>query len=173
MGELEAKVAQLERRLEAAEDQLAIQNLIARYGLAADVGNAEEVANVFTEDAEFDVGGGSAHVDSKSVVYRGHEELKKKLVLGEMHQSLLPNCAHTIGPVVIQVDGRRAEATGYSRIYHRENKGQPGDHIDLFRIGFNRWEVEKQSDGRWLISRRVTRVMGDEAAAAVFEQGLR
>jgi hypothetical protein len=74
--------------------------------------------------------------------------------------------------VVIRVDGDRAEATGYSRIYHREQKGQPGDHIRLFRLGYNRWELARQPDGRWLIARRTSRVVGDPQAHALFVKGL-
>ncbi len=150
MSDLETRVGELEERLRAAEDQLAIHDLIVRYGLAVDLGDAQGVADVFMSDAEFDVGSGSSGPDARNVVFKGHEEIKNNLVLGDGHQSLLPNSAHTIGPVIIALDGDRAEATGYSRIYHREDKGQPGDHFMLFRIGFNRWELERQPDGRWL-----------------------
>ncbi|MCH2170287.1 nuclear transport factor 2 family protein [Myxococcota bacterium] len=172
MSETEDRIARLEQRLQAAEDQLAIQNLIVRYGLAVDLGDAEGVAGVFKPDAEFDVGGGSSWADSRDIVFRGHEEIKNGLVLGEGHQSLLPNCAHTIGPAIIKVDGDRAEATGYSRIYHRQNKGEADDRIHLFRIGYNRWELERQPDGGWLIARRISRVLGEEAAHDVFRRGL-
>ena len=172
MSDLEARIAKLERRLQAAEDRLSIHDLIVRYGLAVDLGDAEGVADVFTPDAEFDVGSGGSRVDGRDIVFRGHEEIKNGLVLGAGHQALLPDCAHTIGPVIIEVDGDRAEATGYSRIYHRENKGQADDHILLFRIGFNRWEIERQPDGRWLIAHRSSRVLGDEAAHELFRRGL-
>ncbi len=173
MSDLESRIAELEQRLTAAEDQLAIHNLIVRYGLAVDLGDAQGVADVFTADAEFDVGSGSSRIDARNVVFKGHEQIKNDLVLGDGHQSLLPNSAHTIGPVIIAVDGDRAAATGYSRIYHRENKAQADDHFNLFRIGFNRWELQKQPDGRWLIAHRKSRVLGEEAAHELFERGLR
>jgi len=173
MSDLEARLAELERRVLASEDKLAIHDLIVRYGLAVDLGDAEGVANVFTPDAEFDVGGGSSNVDGRDIVFKGREKIKNELVLGAGHQSLLPNCAHTIGPVLIKVDGDSAEATGYSRIYHRENKGEADDHIRLFRIGFNRWELARQTDGGWLITRRVSRVLGEIEAHEIFRRGLR
>lgn len=172
MNDVEAKIAQLEERVRRAEDRLAIHDLIVRYGLAVDLGDAEGVANVFTPDAEFDVGSGASRVDGRNVVFRGREQIKRELVLGQAHQSLLPDCAHTIGPVIIDVDGDRAEATGYSRIYHRERKGQPDDHIELFRIGFNRWELERQPDGGWLVTHRISRVLGEREAHEVFRRGL-
>jgi ketosteroid isomerase-like protein len=171
LPDVDARIAQLERRLQRAEDRLAIHDVIVRYGLAVDLGDADGVAGVFTPDAEFDVGGGGTRMDG-GIVFRGHEEIKKNLVLAAGHQALLPDCAHTIGPVLIEVDGDRAEATGYSRIYHRQNKGEPADHIELFRIGFNRWELERQPDGGWRIARRISRVMGDEEAHALFRRGL-
>ena len=49
--DLEARITALERRLRAAEDELAIRNLIVRYGLAVDLGDAQGVAEVFTPGA--------------------------------------------------------------------------------------------------------------------------
>src|SRR5262245_13153491 len=173
MSDERERIAALERRLREVEDRLAIHELIVRYGLAVDLGDADAVAAVFTPDCEFDVGPGSAAVDARPVVYRGRDQIRRELVLGAGHQSLLPDCAHTIGPVTIHVEGDRAEATGYSRIYHREKKGQAGDHLALFRLGYNRWELARQPDGRWLIARRTSRVVGDPGAHALFRQGLR
>jgi ketosteroid isomerase-like protein len=172
MADLEARVAELEARLRRAEDELAIRDCIVRYGLAVDLGEADAVADCFTPDAEFDVGGGASQVDANRTVYRGRDQIKRNLVLGAGHQSLLPNSAHTIGPVLVQVEGDRATATGYSRIYHREQKGQPGEQIRLFRLGYNRWEMLRCSDGRWRIARRSSRVVGDAEAHSLFRQGL-
>jgi len=172
MSDLETRVAALERRLAEAEDKLAIHDVIVRYGLAVDLGDPDGVAELFTADAEFDVGGGASAVDANRTVFRGREQIKRDLVLGANHQSLLPNSAHTIGPVLIRVSGDRAEATGYSRIYHREHKGQPGDRTELFRLGYNRWELVRQSDGRWRIARRTSRAVGDPEAHGLFRQGL-
>jgi hypothetical protein len=84
------------------------------------------------------------------------------MVRGERHQSLLPNCAHTIGPLAVELDGDRATAIGYSRLYLRE-----GQDIDLWRLSFNRWELVRRN-GRWQILRRSTRVLGHEEAAGLF-----
>ena len=167
----EARIAELERRLQAAEDELAIRNLIVRYGLAVDIGDAEGVAALFTPDAEFDVGNASRDLRGEDVVYRGREEIKNDLVLGP-HLDLVPNMAHTIGPVIITLSGARAQATGYSRIYLRHDKGGPDDHIQLFRLAYNHWDLEKQADGSWLIARRTSRLLGDTGAAALFRKAL-
>jgi len=49
--DLDARIAALERRAQAVEDELAIRNLIVRYGLAVDLGDAQGVADLFTPDA--------------------------------------------------------------------------------------------------------------------------
>ena len=168
---LAARISALERRVQAAEDELAIRNLIVRYGLAVDLGDAQAVADVFTPDAEFAVGNASGDLRGADVVFRGRAQIMNDLVLGP-HQALLPNCAHTIGPVVVRVDGDRAEATGYTRIYLRRAKGEPDDHFDLFRLAYNRWELARQTDGGWLIARRESRVLGDDGAHALFRAAL-
>ena len=55
MENLEHAVADLIRRVEALEDELAIHRVIVRYGLAVDAGDAERGAGVFTEDGVYDV----------------------------------------------------------------------------------------------------------------------
>ena len=169
--DLDARITALERRVQAAEDELAIRNLIVRYGLAVDLGDAQGVADVFTPDAKFEVGSASSDLSGADIVFKGREQIMNDLVLGP-HRSLLPNCAHTIGPVIVALREDRAEVTGYSRIYLRRGKGHPDDHIHLFRLAFNRWELEKQTDGSWLISRRISRVLGEVGAHALFRNAL-
>jgi uncharacterized protein (TIGR02246 family) len=170
-ADLAARIAALEHRLNAAEDELAIRNLIVRYGLAVDLGDAQGVADLFTPDALFEVGNASSDLRGEDIVFQGREQIMNNLVLGP-HQSLLPNCAHTIGPVIVRLSGDRAEATGYTRIYLRREKGQPKDHFHLFRLAFNHWDLEKQRDGSWLIARRVSRVLGDAGAHELFRAAL-
>jgi len=154
---LERQLAALERRVESLEDELAIHRLIVRYGFAVDTGDADATAELFTEDTLFDVDG--------RLIMRGRDGVSD-MVRGERHQSLLPNCAHTIGPAIVEVNGARATATGYTRIYRRT-----GDTIGLMRLGFNRWELEKR-DGGWQIVYRISRRLGEEEAQAVFRAGL-
>jgi ketosteroid isomerase-like protein len=151
-----ARFAELDARVRALEDELTITRTVVEYGFAVDSGDAPATGELFTEDAEFDVDGslmeGRAGVEA--------------MVLGGGHQRLLPNCAHTIGPVVVRPDGDTAVAVGYSRIYHRQ-----GDDFVLFRIGCNRWELRRDDDG-WRIAARTTRMLGSEEAQAVLASGL-
>lgn len=156
MDSLQEQVADLARRVMALEDELAIHRVIVTYGFAVDSGDADATAALYTADTIFDV-------DGRPMV--GHGEVHA-MVLGASHQSLLPNCAHTIGPAVVKLDGDRAVATGYSRIYHRSD-----DNIRLFRLAFNRWELRREPTG-WQIARRTTRMVGHPEAQAILHGGV-
>ena len=148
MASTEDRLSALERRLQAVEDELAIYKLVVSYGFAVDTGDAEWTASLFAEDAVFDI---------DTLKIDGRQEVRA-MVLGERHQSLLPNCAHTIGPLTVDVEGDQAQARGYSRLYLRS-----GDGIDLWRLSFNRWNLERRG-GTWQIVRRWTRLIGHEDA---------
>lgn len=153
----DARLDALERRVAALEDELAIHRLIVRYGFAVDTGDADATAALFADDGVYDVDG--------TLVMNGRDGVAA-MVRGPRHQSLLPNCAHTIGPAVVALDGDRAIATAYSRIYKRD-----GDAIGLWRLSFNRFELERR-DGRWQIVRRTTRMLGHDEAQPIFRRAL-
>jgi uncharacterized protein (TIGR02246 family) len=157
MDDLRQTVAALAQRVQALEDELAVHRVIVRYGFAVDSGEADRTAALYTEDTIFDVDGTN--------IMRGRKGVRD-MVNGPSHQSLLPNCAHTIGPAVVEVDGDRATATGYTRIYLRT-----GDNINLFRIGCNRWELVKK-DGAWQIAHRTSRMLGEAEAQDVLRRGI-
>lgn len=151
MDTYEDRLHRLEKRLLAVEDELAIYKIIVAYGFAVDSGDADWTASLFAEDAVFDIDATTAH---------GRRAIQD-MVLGERHRALLPNCAHTVGPVTVVVDGDRATAHGYSRLYLRN-----GEQIDLWRLSFNRWLLERRSMG-WQIVQRSTRLLGDEETASL------
>lgn len=150
----------------SAEDELAIRNVIARYGLAADCGDVETALACHTEEAVYVVsnpnaGRGNASADLE---LEGHTAIADML-RSDMHQSLLPNCAHTVGPLVVEIHGNTAKVLGYSRVYHNKN-GKP----ELMRLAFNRWDMRK--DSVWKIARRESRVMGEETAQVMIREAL-
>jgi uncharacterized protein (TIGR02246 family) len=149
---LEDTVATLVRRVEALEDELAIHRLIVRYGLAVDVGDADGAAAVFTDDGVYDV-------DVGRMVGR---DAVRAMVRGERHQAMVGHCAHQIGPAVVQLDGDRATASGYSRVYLQT---PAGTHV--YRVSANHWTLVKQ-DGAWLIAHRTTRILGHAEATTVW-----
>jgi hypothetical protein len=155
MEDLRPQVEALARRVRALEDELAIHRQVVRYGLAVDTGDADGAAAVFTEDGVYDVDG--------PLLMEGRAAVRA-MVRGPRHQAMLPNCAHQIGPAVVEVDGDRARAAGYSRVYVRR-----ADGIVIYRVSFNRWDLERRA-GDWLITRRTTRLLGHEDAAALFRR---
>jgi ketosteroid isomerase-like protein len=158
MSDLPDRLVALEARVQALEDELAVTRTIVAYGFAVDTGDADATGALFAEDAVFDV--------DETFVMRGRAEVEAMVLDERGHQRLLPDCAHTIGPAVVRVDGDRALAVGYSRIYVRRDDG-----IELFRVGCNRWELVRDGAG-WQIERRTTRALGSAEAQAVLAQGL-
>ena len=154
-------------RLDRVEAELAIRNVIALYGLAADCGDIETALSCHMEEAVYVVsdpnaGRGAASGDLE---LKGHKAIADMLG-SEMHQSLLPNCAHTVGPLVVKVGGARASVLGYSRVYHKD-----GDTPALMRLAFNEWTMQND-DGVWKIARRESRVMGADAAQKLLKRSL-
>lgn len=131
-------------RLRAVEDAEAIRNLIAAYGPLADSGKAAEVAMLWTENGEYDVGGYG--------VAKGRAAIAG-LIASDTHRALMAaGCAHILSPHHIVLDGDRASATGYSTVLR-----QSGGGYEIWRAASNIWTFERQDDGRWLAARRVNR----------------
>jgi uncharacterized protein (TIGR02246 family) len=156
MADLAATVAALAQRVQALEDELAIHRLIVAYGLAVDTGDAERATAVFTDEAVYDA-------DVRRM--EGRADVAD-MVRGPRHQKMVGHCAHQIGPAVVRIAGDRAVAVGYSRVY-LEADGT----IGIYRVSANRWELERR-EGRWLIARRLTRLLGHAEAIAVLADGL-
>jgi len=161
---LTEEVARQARRLQCVEDQLAIRNLMTRYGLAADSGNDALAMACHAEHARYCVSAPQAGRDGEhaDLVLEGREAIGAML-RSELHQSMLPNTAHTVGPSAIEVDGDTAHAIGYSRLYLRE-----GDQPRLLRLAINQWRFERIG-GCWLIAERSSRLVGEAAAQAILK----
>jgi uncharacterized protein (TIGR02246 family) len=154
VSDLAAAVAALAERVARLEDELAIHQVIVRYGLAVDVGDATQAAGVFTPDGVYDV----------DVGRMAGRDAVAAMIGGTRHQAMVGHCAHQMGPFVVdRLDASRAVATGYSRVYLH---GDAGTHV--YRVSFNRWELEKR-DGAWLVAHRTTRVLGHAEARLVLE----
>ena len=92
---------------------------------------------------------------------KGHKAIAEMLG-SEMHQSLMPDCAHTVGPLVVDVESENASVTGYSRVYHNQK---------LMRLAVNHWTM-RLDNGAWKIARRESRVVGEEAAQSLLKKAL-
>ncbi len=152
-----------EARITRIEAELAIRNLIARYGMAADCGDISTALDCHTKDAVYIVSNPNAgrREHSADLELKGHGAIADMLG-SDMHQSLLPDCAHTAGPLMVDITGKTASATGYSRVYHGQR---------LMRVAVNHWALRKE-DGQWKIARRESRVTGENAAQDLLRKHL-
>ena len=149
-------------RIEKIEAELAIRNVIARYGMAADCGDIQTALACHTKDAVYIVSNPHAGRDGEAgdLELHGHQAISDMLG-SDMHQCLLPDCAHTVGPLMVEVESETATVTGYSRVYHEQK---------LMRVAINHWTMRK--DGSWKIAKRESRVIGEEAAQDLLKQAL-
>src|SRR5215831_7898042 len=139
------RIAALERRVRALDDQLAIGQLIATYGPAVDSESAEAVGELWSADGVYDPGGVTPYTGRAAVA---------GLVYGERHQGYLEaGCAHVLSAPRVSVEGDVAVAVNHSRVYLKD-----GPHWRLERVSANRWELER-IDGTWQVIRRTNRLL--------------
>jgi ketosteroid isomerase-like protein len=138
--------------VQALEDELAIHRLIVRYGIAADAGDAEAAAATFADDGTYDTDVG---------IMRGRAGVAAMLS-GERHQGMVGRCAHQMGPAVVEIQGDRATAVGYSRVYLAD-----GGRVGIYRVSTNRWRLERRQ-GQWRVVERTTRLLGHTEALMPF-----
>ena len=158
MSELEETVRRLESRVAQLEDQVELYQLISSYGPAVDSGSSDVVAGIWTEDGVY---------DTIPQPLRGRDAIRG-MVQSEGHQSLIDNgCAHVMALPHLLVDGDRATAVGYSRVYLSD-----GDGFRVWRASSNRWEFERQPEG-WRATSRVNRALdGSDEAHQILRDGV-
>lgn len=150
-------LASLIKRIEALEDERAIQAVLTGYGVAVDAGDADATARLYAEDC---------HIDLDATTFMNGRDQTRGIVNSDMHQSIMPNCAHLMGPFVVQLDGDRATATGYATVYVKED-GQ----AKVWRQSYGRWELVRR-EGRWQVLKRISRSTGRDDAQAVLRAAL-
>ena len=144
------RMAALEERVRLVEDQLALYRLISRYGPAVDTGSGESAAELWEDEGfyEFD----SSRLEGRNGI--------AAMVASEMHQSLIrQGCAHILALPVVDVDGDKASAAGYSRVYRHTDDG-----YEVWRVSANHWEFERTSEG-WRATKRYNRTLDGSAEA--------
>jgi len=158
MANIDDRLAALERRVRLLEDQIAIYQVMAAYGPAADSGSTEQAITLWSEDGVYDL---------HSRVMTGREEIAHELE-GEWHQGLI---AHGSGHIVsmphVVIDGDRAVATCHSRLYRRG-----GDTYRVISCSANRWEFTRSTRG-WQVTRRISRRLdGSRESHALLASGV-
>lgn len=154
-----ATVAELRARVQRLEDEREVTRVALRYGFAVDLGDADATAALYTADTEIDLGAGSR--------FRGSAGARS-LVTDARHQAIVGRCAHTLGPLCVEIDGDRGTAIGYVRVYVAD---PPGGDAKLWRMSFTRLELVRESSG-WRIARRTSRALGTERAPELLRAGL-
>lgn len=144
------RLAALEARLQALEDELEIAALVASYGPLVDAGEAGLVAELWTEDGVYDV----------DEMFMGSRTEIDAMVRSAAHQGLLARgCSHFLGPAHVVVAGDRAVAVCESVLLVRHE-----GRVMVARIGANRWELVRTPQG-WRTTLRTTRGLDGSAEA--------
>ena len=157
---IEDRLAALETRLRAAEDQLEIIRLLNTYGPAVDSGASRQAAQLWIEGGTYEIGGVgpvTGH-DSIAAIYdgKGHQDL--------IHQGV----SHLTATPRISVQGNQASAVAYSFVILRRD----GEWY-VFRAAANHWRLVR-TDAGWRIVERYNRVLdGSEASHETLRRALR
>ena len=173
MTDLEDRVQRLERRTAELEDHIQLYQLMSAYGPLVDSGDAEATAALWVEDGIYDWGGGGTP-DPEAKVQEGaagaafSQAAIADMVRGQYHQQIIHQGAgHVIGLPHIVLNGDRAVATSYSRLYRYD-----GENFRAWRVAANRWEFVRTSEG-WRVERRINRVLnGEEEPRALLRSGI-
>ena len=136
---LRNRLTTLEDRVRLLEDQAALLRLIGSWGPAADIGNGEAAAALWTEDAVLEFEG--SRVEGSSGVLA--------MIESDGQQSLVrQGCAHVQGLPIVNIEGDHATATNYSQVYLHTN-----ECYEIWRVSANKWEFRRTADG-WRVTRR-------------------
>lgn len=161
---LERQLVALLERLTVLEDERAIRAALVSYGFAVDNGDSDGAAALYTHDCSIEVENGG-RFDGRAGV--------AEIVGGVGHQKLLPNCAHIMSPVVIEVNEASAVATGYAVVLLRTggNADWQRDDFTVYYAGTSRYELTRQN-GRWLVTRRIVIPLGSKESQELLARGM-
>ena len=157
---IDERFAELEKRLKAAEDYIAILTLLNNYGPAADSAAGQAVATAWTDDGVYDVGG----------LFRakGHDQIAAMFDVPQHHENIRRGCAHVIVAPNITIKGDLAEAVAYTLLLSRNETG-----YEVPRASTNHWRLTRTDQG-WRIAERVSRVLdGSQEAIGLLAHAVR
>jgi len=132
----------IEQRLRAVEDQLAIYQIISAYGYAVDGCNAPVIGSLYSEDGVYAVGDFGT--------FRGREAIEG-IASAPSHLALVTaGCGHVSTLPHVVIEGDRAVATCHTMVV--QNDGADGYFVG--RLSASRIELARQDDGQWRIVHR-------------------
>jgi hypothetical protein len=144
------RLAVLEGRVRLLEDQAALLRLIASWGPAADTANGMAASSFWANDSV---------LVNESTQIDGAAGIRAMIDSEGQRELVMQGCAHVQGLPVVHIDGDRAIAVNYGRVYlHTE------DGYDIWRVSANCWEFARTQIG-WRVRRRDVHVIdgGPEA----------
>ena len=130
----------LERRVQAIEDRLAIEDVIIRYANAVDSQDDELLASCFTDDATASFAGVPAGPGGAAIV-AFLASLRGVAVIGSMHR---------FGNVVVTLHGDEADVQSRAVVY-----GVRGEPLQLRMRGITYHDHFVRTSAGWRIGRRV------------------
>ena len=137
-------IADLQRRVRKVEDELDIMRLIASYSPLVDSGAPGRAPRLWLKDGVYDID--TMRMDSAADI---------EAMLGtEAHQDFIrAGSAHVMGLPRIELDGDKATAVNYTRVYVHD-----GENYRVARVSANIWQLERTAKG-WRIRYRTNRLV--------------
>ncbi|WP_345498546.1 nuclear transport factor 2 family protein [Nocardia callitridis] len=151
-----ATFASMLERIQAIEDRLAIQSLIATHPLSADTGAPPLLERIYAEDAVFDRGPGLSGATDRNAII--------DMMWCEPHrQAIAGGLAHFGSPPLIELDGDKASAVSYSMLVTPDRDGEerelPNHGMStgyrIHRVLVNRWTLSRIADDWKIIARKI------------------
>ena len=137
---LEDRVAALEARLRAAEDELEILRLLNAYGPLVDSNEARAAAQLWLEGGVHDIDGVARFTGADEIasIYTsaGHTELTGR------------GCAHIVAAPQVKVNGDTAEAFAYVFVIEKD-----ADRWTFWRASVNTFDLVRTPAG-WRMERK-------------------
>jgi hypothetical protein len=132
-----------------------IRELLHRYGFAADTGDALAWSRTYAADGVYD--GPGARITGRDQLYAVLADP------GGTHQQEIESrgSLHTVGGLIIRVDGERAWAEGHALVWTAA-----GDGYRVYSLTCNHWDLRRCA-GWWEITRRVSRPVAPGTARQV------
>jgi 3-phenylpropionate/cinnamic acid dioxygenase small subunit len=161
-GTLEAQDSRtIEQRLQAAEDYIAIEQLLMRYAAALNTGDADAYVALFTQEAVFEL-----RRDSEEPPFLGpfvgRDALRAQWFPDALADASGEGASRSFGPMrhvttnyEIDVDGDRATVRAFFMevISNGENRPSGSNPPTIYQMGRYEDELVRQ-DGAWLFSKR-------------------
>ncbi|MEV0783899.1 nuclear transport factor 2 family protein [Streptomyces sp. NPDC050423] len=153
------RLAAVEARLAALEDERDVARAIASYGPLVDGGEADGVAELWAPDGVYDI---------DEIFLAGRERIRE-MVRSPAHRGWIrQGCAHVVGPPHITVVGDEAVAVCHSLMVVHE-----AARYVVRRATANHWRLRRTESG-WLVVTRTNRILdGRPESPELLARGVR